>query len=312
LYLAYQVGGNNFVQDVFRMQIAGRMDSQYFPFYFYFTNSFANYAIAYPLALFAMLGVLLARKQLRDYPVLIQLVGWVLVILIGMSIPGEKKTRYILPFVPALALLAAYPLSVNIRQRYFIWLRTIISALLLFSPSLLFGLIMYITHIIVRMHLTTPVQSSLMTFFAVMQIAALILYVTVRTSQRTSIILICTLIVYFVAYFKIVEPLEFAIDSGRDFVTKVETLRIQKHAELVFYRESPDGLPIKYLVNVPQEVKPVFLKTYEELQAYRANAFFITTGAYYEELTTKQKRPFVIVESGKLGHVDLVVFRRKR
>ena len=108
LALAYHVGGNTFMQDVLRMQVAGRIDNYYRPFYFYFTDSLINYAIAFPIAVIMMAMIMISKKKLLEWKFLLSCMGWILVILIGMSIPGDKKVRYILPIVPATSLIAAF------------------------------------------------------------------------------------------------------------------------------------------------------------------------------------------------------------
>jgi 4-amino-4-deoxy-L-arabinose transferase-like glycosyltransferase len=119
---AYHVGGAVFLQDVIRMQAAGRIDNAYQPIYFYFTNSLGNYAISYPLALLVIAGILWTSRRIQDKAILLKLLGWTLIIMVGMSIPGDKKARYILPMVPAIALIAAYPFARKIKTGGIIFL----------------------------------------------------------------------------------------------------------------------------------------------------------------------------------------------
>lgn len=138
-YLAYHAAGVAFMQDVIRMQVAGRIDNAYQPIYFYFTNSIGNYAISYPLALFSIILVLLgmrtasspdSRFRREDVALLLKLLGWALIIIVGMTIPGDKKSRYILPMVPAIALIAAYPFAQKIRKLKQLWVLAIITLVL--------------------------------------------------------------------------------------------------------------------------------------------------------------------------------------
>lgn len=311
LWLAYHAGGIAFMQDVFRMQVGGRINTNFLPVYFYFTNSFLNYALAYPFALFVLAGVLVYRHRLVDYKILVPLTGWVLVILLGMSIPGEKKVRYILPMVPALALLASYPLAVSVKQRYFATLKVIFASIILFMPAILSYLAAHVAALITRSGLVVFYPAALPMFFAVVQVASIVLYFTVKKSQRLDVILFAAVFCFLTACFELIEPAELAIDRGRNFVAYVESARKNEDAELVFYRERPDGLPIKYMINMPHEDTPVFLLTDDELQAYKARAFFISSKSYYENLSSTQKKLFVVVATGKLGHVNIIVFRRK-
>jgi len=121
LSMAYYTGGHPFMQDVLRMQILGRMQvNRTPPHYFYFIESMGAYAITYPLAIFFILKTL-PQLFKKNAPPHIQwlrlLMGWVLVIMIGLSIPADKKIRYILPIAPALALICSHFLTV-VKNRY--------------------------------------------------------------------------------------------------------------------------------------------------------------------------------------------------
>ncbi|MBF4213356.1 glycosyltransferase, partial [Pseudomonas donghuensis] len=47
-----------------------------------------------------------------------------LIVMIGLSIPQAKKARYLLPMLPMVAIIAAYPFQVA-QGRVFGWLRTL-------------------------------------------------------------------------------------------------------------------------------------------------------------------------------------------
>ena len=46
--------------------------------------------------------------QGKDRDLLKKCLGWAFVVLIGLSLPADKKIRYILPVAPALALICGY------------------------------------------------------------------------------------------------------------------------------------------------------------------------------------------------------------
>jgi len=143
LAVAYHVGGDAFMQDVIRMQVSGRIDNPYWPIYFYFTNSFSNYALSYPIAIVVVLWCSLdaffaSRKdallkhrsrtqKTRPGYLLLMLIAWTLVIMIGMSIPDDKKARYILAMAPAIALIAAYPFAMQWRKKISIFMLAVIA-----------------------------------------------------------------------------------------------------------------------------------------------------------------------------------------
>lgn len=243
--IAYYVGGHPFLQDVIRMQFAGRIENTYQPLYFYFTNSIGNYAVSYPLAWLVILGMIGAhRKQdKKNLDLIIKLAGWMLVILIGMSIPGDKKARYILPMVPAIALIAAYPFAQKIKMR---------GMVILFAATFLLDAI----------------------------------------------------------YIVKVEPYFIAHEGAKEFVTQVEMLRAKTNAALVFYRENPDGTPIKYQIYNQRGDTPVFIKDEQQLLSYELPAVFITSEDFFSQLSLTAFKQFKIVMRGRLGHVQMVVFKR--
>jgi hypothetical protein len=106
---AYQAGAD-FADRVWETQMAGRMGHARHWIGYYWTNSFAKYAIAYSLAVIvaASLFKKILRRENADYKFLGYLVLWMFVILFGLSIPGAKKMRYIVPMAPAAALVASY------------------------------------------------------------------------------------------------------------------------------------------------------------------------------------------------------------
>jgi hypothetical protein len=93
------------------MQMAGRMSEPARHWIgYYWTASFVRYAAAYPIAVIVAVSLYkkILRRENADYKFLGYLILWMFVILLGMSIPSTKKMRYIVPMVPAAALLASY------------------------------------------------------------------------------------------------------------------------------------------------------------------------------------------------------------
>jgi len=260
LSLAYHTGGLPFVHDVLTMQIFGRMEKNaVVPWYFYFTESFGAYALSFPVAVvgwisrhceaakrpkqsnsfFRLPRPQTTRARNDDCVIpLTQLTAWAFIILVGISIPGDKKIRYVLPMAPALALLASY-------------------------------------------------------FF--------------MTVIKRKIILPTFTFIFIVAYLAIVEPIELAIDKTRDFVVQVESMRLKKHAKLVFYQEGRDGLPIKYLVNMTQEEQPIFIDDVKKLLSLQGHAIFIISQANFAKLPPAVLSHLQIKLRGKIGHKEVVV-----
>jgi 4-amino-4-deoxy-L-arabinose transferase-like glycosyltransferase len=315
MMIANHAGGPAFMQDVWRMEVMGRMGNQFLPLYFYFADSFVSYAITFPFAFAVMLGVIYSyfKPSLRssDTKFLLKLSGWALIILLGMSVPGDKKVRYVLPMAPALALLCGYLWSAQPAQRYFRVLHYAIIYLYLFLPILLCTATIFVWRAAVLHGLPSSLPFlPMIVFFALLQAANLFFYLTDTAAlwRRLSWVIFCGSFCFIVANLFLVEPIELYVDRTRDFVHSVERLRLQKHAKLVFYREQPDGLPIKYLVNMTVEEMPVFVASESELPRIHEPAIFITSAEYFDQLPKAQRKKIHIIAAGRIGHVDVIVF----
>jgi 4-amino-4-deoxy-L-arabinose transferase-like glycosyltransferase len=330
LMLAYHVGGSMFVQEVLRMEILGRMGSDYLPHYFYFTNSFASYALAYPIAVFVLLGLIFyggiyfvpyfnvykfRQNYLGEMKLLLPLLGWAAVILLGMSIPGDKKVRYILPMMPAIALLAAYPFVAPSSLAYFALLRSGMRRILLFFPLMLLVLAVATKLYLKKHNLYFAIHfTESLIIFSLMQIINLIAcYFYLNSFNIKEKIFFTTAAISFItATVLIIEPILLQIDKARDFVMAIETQRVQQHAQLAFYREGRDGLPIKYLANMPASEQPIFIANEKELVAYSGNAYFITSQSYYDELSKGAAARFRVTAQDTMGHVSVVALVKKQ
>jgi hypothetical protein len=316
LQAAYATGGTAFVQDVLRMQVMGRINNHYLPIYFYFTDSLASYALSYPCALVVAMGmgsvVLRSSDRSSDLPFLLKLLAWALIVLIGMSIPGDKKVRYVLAMSPAIALLAAYPL-VERFQAHFIFLQSVILGVFLFLPSL-FALAVEFIYYHVAPHLPDVSLPYLPLVSILLILQAIGLYATYyyanQTANRQTTILAIASVSFVIAYIQLVEPLEIYFDRAREFVTAVESLRQKAHAQLVFYKEKPDSTPIKYLVNKQSTDTPIFIDTPESLSSYPKPAFFVTSESYFMSLPKPIMKKMHIVARDRIGHVVVIVFAK--
>ncbi len=308
LLLAYHVGGLSFVQDVMRMEVTGRMGNYFQPIYFYFTDSLASYALSYPLALLVMIGLLLGKKEDKFF---LLLMGWVLVIMVGMSIPTEKKVRYILPMAPAIALLAASLFAIASKQKYLCMVRYTAMAVLLFLPGLLSLATYYAAHLAPRYNVSEAVSFlPLIVFFAVMQAGALYCYITdVRAPERRLAFVVFLGTVCFVATnLFIIEPIELHIDRTRDFVRSVEGMRLQKNARLGFYRENSDEMPIKYLINRQDEERPLFIASETDLQSLQEPVMLVSSTEYFNDLSLNAKKHCRVLSRGRIGHAEVIIF----
>lgn len=311
LVLAYHVGGDNFMQDVLRMQVLGRIDNYYRPYYFYFTDSLASYALTFPFALLVLITVLFARffkqQPLADRHLLWQFMGSVLIILIGMSIPGDKKVRYILAITPALGLIVAYPFFALDKHKKMVFLQHIFEKIVLVLPSfflVLIGLSQYLYP--QKLQGFALHFAALITIFILLQALNIIIFFKSHTPFLA--IFFTGAASFYIANLGLLEPIELQIEPAKVFVQSVENLRKQAHALLVFYKERPDGLPIKYRTNMPQLSQPIFIADEKALAAFKEPAFFICSEEYYVALPENLRDQFRVIMQNTIGHVPMVVF----
>lgn len=318
LMLAHVDGGHEFVHDVLRMEIVGRMDKSHLPFYFYFTTGFKDYALSFPLAVIVLLGVIYYEQRLHHHTpelkLMVKLFGWAMIVMLGMSIPGDKKIRYILPIAPAIALFAAYVFIAPKGERYFLWLRWLLVRFFLVFPALLYIGLRVVMAYASKHSLDFQINYLLVTQVLFASIAgSFLLFVIFAKKEQwrdTGVLCIATLCFVF-CYIVVAEPIELYIDKTRAFVLEVEKARKHNHAKLIFYRETPDGLPIKYLVDMPSEETPIFMGDEEELVSYASPAFFITSESYFNELSPVTAGQLHVVARDKIGHVPVVVFTNR-
>ena len=265
-----------FIEHVIKMQVANRFsDGASLPVYYYFTSSLGNYALAYPIALLGVLGLGAQRFQawrLRQKSVCISsvsaanstsyekilsvLLAWSVLVLLGLSIPETKKIRYILPALPPLAGLAAYAL-INESAWWQKWVRPCIEGLLLLLPLLIGIFVWRQTDKLLAAELDST-RSAL--GFLVLFLFSLGLAIYLRKNALWRPVALCfsAALSLLVLQISLLEPLDARLHDTRPFVQRVEALAADKPGKIVFYKENPDGLLIKYLVNARRDFSPSF------------------------------------------------------
>ncbi|RLC22508.1 MAG: hypothetical protein DRH56_08575 [Deltaproteobacteria bacterium] len=116
--VAWETGGMDFVHDVMKMQVLGRVGQKAGkPFYYYLAclpaaaGPWFLWSIPQAGRFFARVfkspGVATLRASMPSHPVMRLSTTWFLSVLIIFSLAGSKHARYILPLFPALAVILA-------------------------------------------------------------------------------------------------------------------------------------------------------------------------------------------------------------
>lgn len=295
LFLANSIAGPQFGYDVFHMQIFSRMgDSKAPPFYFYFIENFGTFLITYPLMLIMLFGF---NKPIKNKKLLLQLLGWVSVILLGLSIPGDKKIRYVLPIAPALALFCGY-LFVERQNEFLLSLKKYLLIFFTYLP-LLSGIL--IGYCFFKKQCQLPYFELFITLAATQLLAF---------GKSEFLILFSAITSFLIILIFVIEPINLQLNQAKDFVQRVELTRHVYNAKLIFYRENEDGLPIKYLINMSQAETPLFFNQPEQLQNFDQSAFYITKQENFKSLPPTVLSEMKVIAQGRMGRENMVVFQK--
>ncbi|MEO8401305.1 MAG: hypothetical protein ABI597_05830 [Gammaproteobacteria bacterium] len=299
LAVAYHAGGTHFLHEVLRMEVMGRLQNNDSPpSYFYFVESIGAYAITYPFAILMLLGLLpklFTRSAAREIKFLQILIAWVLIIMLGMSIPGDKKVRYVLSAAPALALICSYLLMTAHQSRYLIGLKRLFYLLCAIIPSLCLGLLAILYRHQIELH-----YIGLAVCFFVIQLIVVIL-----RDKNTAFFLAA--FSFLLANIFMIEPIDLTANKTRAFVRQVENLRKMAQAKLFFYHEGKDGAVIKYLIDMPEEEAPSFLA---DINGAPTTAFIIASAENFRKLSKVHTKNLRIIAQGKIGHDSFIVFSK--
>jgi len=310
---AYRQGGDVFVKKMIYMQTGYRFDSGSNTFLFYWLDGFASYAASYPLAI--IITVVSCKQIIRreniTYGFLGHLALWTVIILLGLSIPGAKKSRYVLSVVPALSLLASYLFINSDAGGFLARVRRIFLKLCETLPLITFigaaGLYFLKTYYV-------PVST--VNYMITLGLLALLLIVSVSLSRkfqkyfhRDLYRISIGVLTYLIFSIGIVDPFIYNWESSKPFVEKVENLLKDEPGTIVFYRIG-DAEDIKFIVNMKHPVKPEFVRTAQNLLLRHTNTYFIAKRKNFDELPKDIRQKMEVLLYGKIGHQDCVVFSR--
>ena len=310
--LAAFIYGSEFASEVIRMQVVGRFaETIPLPRYYYFTSSFGNYALSYPIAVIVAASAFFAKLKKAAFidgndrtSIALLLVAWIAIVLVGLTIPETKKVRYILPAVPALAGLASciFFRSGNALLR---WTRLIVELVLVALPLLAAAF----AHIR-RNQLSDygiNVDHALCVFVALFLGQLIVISLLNRDSVRRSIgfVFIGVLLALYVIV-TMVEPIDLRIHDTSQFVQHIESLREKQPGNIVFYKEGPDGLPIKYLVNVETDLLPDFITNLDSLNHNRAPVWLLTKEKNVDDLKSIELGPHPQIIRDSFGALPFV------
>jgi 4-amino-4-deoxy-L-arabinose transferase-like glycosyltransferase len=313
LQLADASGGDAFVAEVIRMQIGGRINSGATPeFSAYFTGAFGNYALAYPFAVtgsFVLLYRIVAEQNMLsdDQVKLVVFMGiWALVIMLGMSFPDTKKSRYLLSMTFPLSVVASFFIYRG-EKGIFATLRIIYIGIILTLPGLLAIALPFAAEEAIERGLDPanfPVTSVIFILVFLQLIAIVLAVYGWRKKLALKAALSMSVMAFWLVLITILEPAELQIRDARHFVSRVETLRQEQNLPLVFYQENPDVMGKVYVVNAERLLIPAFIDDLADIAGFASGACLVTR----EDITADLHALGIAAHSAATGRMDDVPF----
>ena len=310
LLLAKLSGGEEFMQDVIRMQFLGRMDGTEGSsgVLYYFTSSLGNYALAYPLALLVLLAVVIGGRRAPD-PAL-QLVLYCaaagVLVMLGLSVPQAKKARYILPMLPMAAIIAAYPFQVT-QGRLFGWLRGVMLGIWTLLPALL------VVGLVVARRRYPEQLSSLGGVFAVLGVLQIVALLGVLKARlRPLVPAFAAVLALWSTYIVVVEPLERSLYDTRTFSLAVKAQINQQPAPVVLHGLGKDAKAIKFMVNFNCDKVPLFTQSSADLAPLQAPAWLVMSARDFEQLQDPRLRSITPTLTGEFDKDPYVLLHLEK
>ena len=307
-------GGEDFIREAWDAQVGGRMSAvKGKVFYYYLLDGLPIYALAFPLALLVscVLGKKLLDRDNEDMRFLRALLCWALFVIGGLSIPGTKHLRYILPAIPALALIGAYMFLPGRTEKIFLKLRGFMGWLCAAAPFA--GVLSCVpAFMLVRMHNIVVPYAWLLPLLLLG--LALIVWRQLKQfwceewRQNLWRIAVGVLVFNFINMLA-AEPVMSFFERSRPFVQLAEAKRGPED-KLIFFKCGPDDLDVKYVFNTDKFIIPEFMGADENLAEVPEAALLIAKKKDFEHTAKDALAPFIVVAEGKLGRKDCVAFRR--
>ena len=315
LAAAYQQGQGDLVDKVLQAQGVSRTGYYTNNHFYYVAKAFTSYDISFPLAVIVSVASCkkIFKRETPDARLLGHLVFWVVIILVGMSIPGAKKTRYILPVVPALSLIASYMFVhpslegfMSEARKAFLWscrmlpFITGIGALVLCLPTSYFTLISVFPGLVVMGIL----------------IALIVVYPRwnqkFRRYSKNDLVNILTAVLSFIAFnVWFINPLVYSHEHTKPFIEKLESLLPSSSVTIAFYQIGPDAEDIKLVANMNKPIAPIFIKNAEDLIQQPLQTYFIAKEGDFSNLPDNVAQKMQVQFRGQIGHKDCLVFSQR-
>ena len=308
-------GGPGFADQVLRFEALGRVAAgtlEHPPVYSYAVNALAAFALSFPVAvaLVAFGFRALIWPATNEWRLLRHLGAWTLTVMAGMSIPAKQEIRYLIPVVPAVALMAASLLAVTPPHALLQRLRRVVLKLIWLMP--------WIGLVLIAAGLTVPSLRMLVPDTARPGAAAGILIIIafltlalrsrLRDDGERDLATVALSVAAFIAVtLLIVEPI--AVDLNR-VGTFVDAVRLHRTAgaPVAFYKIGPDAADVKFMAALDDVVRPRFVRAAGEVGALPADVMIIANRDDFDTLPPELKAHTRLLAEGRIARMHCVAF----
>ncbi len=312
LLAARAQGGTPFLRQVIEAQVTGRFGEGGPGFAYYWYGSLVSCAVTYPLAILVAVSRFrdIVNRRTGEDRFLGVLILWVIVVLLALSIPAAKKTRYVMPIIPALSLIASSFLA-----------DASLSGLLLRTKRAFLGVCAFLPLISVvgvgGLLLFACLRQPQWRMCALTTLGLLIPPVIVAwkldrgwrgVPGRDMYLLAVGAFTFVVVHIEVVEPITYSRERTVPFVRQVEAIREEAQGTVTFFRVGPDAEDIKFMANLSRSLEPQFASSIETLWDSPGVHYIIAKEAVFRSLPLDEDRPMRLLARGKIGHRDCVVF----
>ena len=292
LYLANLSGGEKLVQQTIDAEVSGRLASTHNDYAaYYLVSSFGNYAFSYLPAIVVLVVFIIQtwrNKANSMQPLVLSFVVWVLILLIGLSIPQSHKARYLLPITPALAALASYPF-VDQRSYPLEMVGKILRLVMVSIPSIALLVIGFALFYSKQHPVGLQINFWLLSTIALLcQIFAISVFFTkkngVTTAQRDALIFGIAVMTFWSVDVWLWEPVKIQSSASRDFVQQAEHRRLQRPAPLVLYGFGKDSLANIYKLYADVSLAPIFAYDPHVLNDITESFYLVVSDENFERI----------------------------
>lgn len=304
-------GGMPLVKEVLEAEVTGRFNDRGQGIAYYWYGSLISYAVSYPLAMLVIASRFrrVARRRTQEDRFLGALALWVVVVLGAMSIPATKKIRYVLPIVPALALIAS---SLMVAPPVAGLLGRVRRVFLGFCDSLPAASVVGLGGFLLFAYLRRPewCTGSLIALALVIPLLAVAWKLDRGWRQipnRDLYVQAVGVATFLVIQVCVVSPVIHSSESTAPFVRQVEALCEESPGAISFFRVGPDAEDVKFMANASRLFPARFAGSIEALRETPDLHYVITKESVFRALPAEESELMQVLAQGRIGHRDFVL-----